>query len=98
LQCTDRCRQAAFGDSRSLSEITPDQIRRFADAVRIPASPLWKITVETVERTAESWNSLEQADALPKDLRDSIARQILGVAAARRLVKDLADTSMRPKL
>ncbi len=29
-----------FGDSRSLSEITPDQMRRFADAARIPASPL----------------------------------------------------------
>jgi serine/threonine-protein kinase HipA len=71
----------SFGDSRSLSEITPGQMRRFADAARIPASPLWKITVETAERTAESWNRLEQADALPKDLRDSIGRQILGVAA-----------------
>src|SRR5208283_5847230 len=71
----------SFGGSRSLSEITPDQMRRFADTARIPATPLWKITVETVERTAESWNSVEQADALPKDLRDSIGRQILGVAA-----------------
>ena len=70
-----------FGDSRSLSEITRDQMRRFADTARIPASPLWKIAVETAERAAESWKSLEQADALPKDLKDSIGKQILGVAA-----------------
>jgi serine/threonine-protein kinase HipA len=71
----------SFGDSRSLSEITPDQMRRFADAARIPASPLWQIAVETAERTAEAWKGLERADLLPKDLRDSIQKQILKVAA-----------------
>jgi serine/threonine-protein kinase HipA len=70
----------SFGDSRSLSEITPDQMRRFADTARIPASPLWKIAVETAERTAESWKTLEHADALPKDLKDAIGKQILSVA------------------
>jgi serine/threonine-protein kinase HipA len=70
-----------LGDSRSLSEITPDQMRLFADTARIPASPLRKIAVETAERTAESWKTLEQADVLPKELKDSIGRQILGVAA-----------------
>ena len=71
----------SLGDSHSLSEITPDQMRRFADTARIPASPLWKIAVETAARTAESWRALEHADALPKELKDSIGRQILGVAA-----------------
>lgn len=71
----------SFGGSRSLSEITPDQMRRFADAARIPASPLWQIAVETAERTAAAWKTLEQADALPKDLREAIGKQILGVAA-----------------
>lgn len=71
----------SFGDSRSLAEITPDQMRRFADTARIPASPLWKIAVETAERTAESWLALEHADVLPKDLKGSIGAQILGVAA-----------------
>ena len=70
----------SFGNSRSLSEITPDQMRRFADTARIPASPLWKIAVETAERTAESWKTLEHADMLPKDLKDSISGQILSVA------------------
>ena len=70
-----------FGGSRSLSEVTPDQMRRFADTARIPASPLWQIVVETAERTAEAWKTLEQADSLPKDLRKSIGKQILGVAA-----------------
>ena len=71
----------SFGDSRSLSEITPDQMRRFADTARIPASLLWKIAIETAERTAESWKTLEQADVLPKDLKDAIGKQIQGVAA-----------------
>jgi serine/threonine-protein kinase HipA len=70
----------SFGDSRSLSEISPDQMRRFADTARIPASPLWKIAVETAERTAEFWKTLEHADALPKDLKDAIGKQILSVA------------------
>ena len=71
----------SFGGSRSLSEIKPDQMRRFADAARIPASPLWQIAVETAERTAESWKTLEQADLLPKEMRASIEKQILAVAA-----------------
>jgi serine/threonine-protein kinase HipA len=71
----------SFGRSRSLSEITPDQMRRFADTARIPASPLWRIAVETAERTAAAWKGLEQTDMLPKDLRASIEKQILAVAA-----------------
>ena len=72
----------SFGGSRNLSEITQDQMRRFADTARIPASPLWQIAAETAEGTAEAWKTLEQADLLPKDLRASIENQILGVAAS----------------
>jgi serine/threonine-protein kinase HipA len=71
----------SFGGSRSLSEITPDQMRRFADGARIPASPLWQIAVETAGRTAAAWKGLEQADLLPKDLRNAIEKQIHTVAA-----------------
>ena len=71
----------SFGGTRSLSEITPGQMRRFADTARIPASPLWKIAVETAERAVAAWKGLEQADLLPKDLRASIDKQILAVAA-----------------
>lgn len=70
----------SFGDSRSLSEVTPDQMRRFADTARIPASPLWQIAVDTAERTAESWKTLEHAEALPKHLKDAIGNQILSVS------------------
>ena len=69
-----------FGGTKSLSEITADQLRRFADTARIPASPLWRITVETAERTVAAWKTLEQADLLPKDMRASIEKQILAVA------------------
>ena len=71
-----------FGDSRELHEITKDQIRRFAETARIPASPLWKIVTETAERTAENWKTLEHRDALPKEIRAAIEKQILGVEAA----------------
>jgi serine/threonine-protein kinase HipA len=71
----------SFGGSRSLNEITTDQMRSFADTARIPASPLWQIAVETAERTVASWKTLEQADLLPKEMRASIEKQILTVAA-----------------
>jgi serine/threonine-protein kinase HipA len=71
----------SFGGSRSLSEVTRDQMRRFADTARIPASPLWKIAVETAERAATAWAKLEHVDLLPKGLRASIHKQILEVAA-----------------
>lgn len=71
----------SFGGSRSLSEITPDQMRRFADTARIPASPLWRIASETAERTVAAWKTLEQAELLPKDMRAAIGKQILAVAA-----------------
>jgi serine/threonine-protein kinase HipA len=71
-----------FGDSRDLHEITKDQIRRFAEAARIPVSPLWSIVTETTERTAESWKTLDHREALPKEIRGAIEKQIFGVAAA----------------
>jgi serine/threonine-protein kinase HipA len=73
-----------FGGSRSLNEITTDQMRSFADTARIPASPLWQIAVETAERTVASWKTLEQADLLPKGMRASIEKQILTVAATTK--------------
>jgi serine/threonine-protein kinase HipA len=73
-----------FGGSRNLGEITKDQIRRFADTARIPVSPLWEIVTETVERTAENWKTLEQREALPREIRAAIEKQILRVAAATK--------------
>ena len=71
----------SFGEAESLSEITPDQMRRFADAARIPTSPLWQIAAETAERTVGEWKTLEQKDLLPKDMSASIEKQIHAVAA-----------------
>jgi serine/threonine-protein kinase HipA len=70
----------SFGDSKSLSEITPDQMRRFADTARIPTSPLWQIAAETAERTVAEWKTLEQKDLLPRDMSASIEKQIHAVA------------------
>ena len=73
-----------FGGSRSLAEITREQMRKFADVARIPASPLWQIVAETAERTAAEWSKLESKDLLPPNLRASIDKQILTVAATVR--------------
>ncbi len=73
-----------FGGGRSLAGITTDQMRHFADAARIPASPLWQIAVETAERTVGAWKALEQTDLLPKDMRTSIEKQILAVASTTK--------------
>ena len=73
-----------FGGGRSLAGITTDQMRHFADAARIPASPLWQIAVETAERTVRAWKTLDETDLLPKDMRTSIEKQILAVAATTK--------------
>jgi serine/threonine-protein kinase HipA len=74
----------SFGDSRSLSEITPDQMRRFADTARVPLSPLWPIVAETAERTVHAWEGLEEKKLLPGDMDVAIGKHILAVAAAIR--------------
>jgi serine/threonine-protein kinase HipA len=73
-----------FGHSRSLSEITVDQVRRFADTARMPASPLWQIVNETADQTVTAWEKLEQASLLPNDMRAAIGTQIHAVAATIR--------------
>lgn len=69
-----------FGNSRSLSEISPDQIRRFADTARLPLSPLLPLVLETVERTVSAWKTLEEKELLPKDMLQVIDKQIELVA------------------
>ena len=71
----------SFGGSRSLDEVTTAQVRRFADAARIPLAPLWPTAVETAEKTVAAWKELEQADLLPSEMRTSIEKQIFKVAA-----------------
>jgi len=69
-----------FGGSRSLTEITRDQVRRFADTARLPASPLWKIVTEITDRTVAAWEKLSEKDLLSEKMRRSIGDQILFVA------------------
>jgi serine/threonine-protein kinase HipA len=70
-----------FGGSRSLAGITQRQMRHFADAARIPLSPLWPMAVEMAEKTVAEWKTLEQADLFPKNMRALIGKQILAAAA-----------------
>jgi serine/threonine-protein kinase HipA len=70
-----------FGGSQSLDQITVDQVRRFADRARLPASPVWEIVREMVERTAAAWKTLDQKDLLPSEMRKAIDKQIHAVIA-----------------
>ena len=70
-----------FGGSRSLSEITVDQVRRFTSKARLPTTPVWGIVREVVERTPDAWKTLVQKDLLPSDLRKAIEKQIHAVIA-----------------
>lgn len=69
-----------FGDSRSLNEISPEQLRRFADVAGLPLSPLSQLVLETIERTVAAWNSLSEKKLLPKDMLKKIDAQIQAVA------------------
>jgi serine/threonine-protein kinase HipA len=65
-----------FGRSRSLTSITRDQVRRFADTAGLAASPIWETVRETVSRTVNAWKTLDAADVLPTELRKQIDTQI----------------------
>jgi hypothetical protein len=43
--------------------------------------PVWRMVLETVERTEAAWRVLPAKDLLPPDMRKVIDRQILAVAA-----------------
>jgi serine/threonine-protein kinase HipA len=69
-----------FGGSRSLSDIDSDQVRRFAETARLPASPLWRHVNDVADRTAAAWERLSEKDLLPESMRKAIGKQILTVA------------------
>lgn len=77
-----------FGGSRSLSGISPDQVRRFADTARLPLNPLWTIVRETVERTVAAWENLAEKDLLPGEMRKAVGDQILTVAKSIGSLRD----------
>lgn len=70
-----------FGGSRSLQEISFDQIRRFTDRAGLPMTPVVRTMSETIERTVSAWRELNSKELLPADLLKAIDRQIEGVAA-----------------
>jgi serine/threonine-protein kinase HipA len=71
----------SFGGSRSLDEITLDQVRRFTDSAGLPMKPVWDVVREIEERTVEAWKGLAEKDLLPADIHGAIDQQIQSVAA-----------------
>jgi len=70
----------SFGGSRSLSEISTDQVRRFADTAHLPVSPLWPIVTDIADRTVAEWRRLPEKELLSAKVRKAIGDQILTVA------------------
>lgn len=69
-----------FGASRSLHEITVEQLRRFADTARLPISALPALLLETVEQVVAAWEKLDEKDLLSNEMKKSIGTQIKTVA------------------
>jgi serine/threonine-protein kinase HipA len=70
----------SFGGSRSLSEITTDQVRRFADTARLPASPLWAMVTDMTDRIVAAWENLDEKNLMPEDMREATSEQIMTIA------------------
>lgn len=69
-----------FGGSRSLSEISTDQVRRFAESGRLAVSPLWRQVIDVAEGTVAAWKQLAEKDLLPEKMRSAIGKHISDVA------------------
>jgi serine/threonine-protein kinase HipA len=69
-----------FGGSRSLGEISTDQVRRFAETARLAASPLWRHVIEVTSRTVAAWKQIAEKDLLPEQMRSAIGKHIATVA------------------
>jgi len=72
----------SFGGSKSLSDISTEQIRRFVDTARLPASPVAEVIRDTARLTVEAWKALAEKDLLPRAVQSTIGKQIERVAAA----------------
>ncbi len=66
----------SFGATKSLDGITLGQVRRFTDTARMPMDPVWRIVLETVERTKRAWDGLPHKDLLPAAIRRVVEGQI----------------------
>lgn len=69
-----------FGGSRSLKEISLNQIRHFTDTAHLPMRPLSQLVTETIERTVSAWKTLPEKELLPTDMQNIIDKQIQTVA------------------
>ncbi|HEX7072463.1 MAG TPA: HipA domain-containing protein [Hyphomicrobiaceae bacterium] len=70
-----------FGRSKAMDDITPDQVRRFADTAQLSVPFLWKTILRTVEETRAAWRDHAARDLLPADLRKTLEARMENVAA-----------------
>lgn len=70
-----------FGRSKTMDDITPDQVRCFADAARLSVPFLWETILRTVHETRAAWRDHAARDLLPIDLRKALQAHMEVVAA-----------------
>ena len=70
-----------FGRSKAMDDITPDQVRRFADTAHLSVPFLWETILRTVEETRAAWRDHAARDLLPADLRKALEAHMDVVAA-----------------
>lgn len=69
-----------FGRSRAMEDITPDQVRRFADTAQLSVPSLWEAILGTVEETRVAWRDHGARDLLPANLCKMLETQMETVA------------------
>jgi len=69
-----------FGRSKVMDDITPDQVRRFADTAQLSLPSLWEAILSTVEETRAAWHDHAARDLLPANLRKTLATHMETVA------------------
>lgn len=63
-----------------MENITPDQVRRFADTAQLSVPSLWETILSTVEETRVAWRDHGARDLLPANLCKMLETQMGTVA------------------
>ncbi len=69
-----------FGDSKDLTKLTADQIRRFSLKAQLPTHFVQQLAKETIEMTLEAWQQSSEKSILSSQIQEAIDTQLNKVA------------------
>lgn len=69
-----------FGKSKATDNITPEQVRRFAETAKLSTPVLWQTVIATIEETRLAWQDHSVRDLLPRNIMEIIQTHMETVA------------------